>query len=52
MHDGEQNADGTYIITQEDMTICEPCLTEKTWGFTQYADDVPGEKCAICDATD
>jgi hypothetical protein len=45
---GEQNKDGTYVIVAKDGTFCEPCLIEKRWGYTSFADDVPGSKCEAC----
>lgn len=52
VHDGVQDDQGDYITVHNDLTICEKCLNEKRWGLTQYADDVPGEKCELCDATE
>jgi hypothetical protein len=48
IHDGEQNADGTYIKVHEDCTVCETCMMEQTWGFTQYADRAPKDACDLC----
>ena len=48
LHSGEQLPDGSYVIIHSEVTICEPCLTENRWGFTEWPDSVAGESCEIC----
>jgi hypothetical protein len=52
VHDGVQDDQGDYITVRADLTVCEPCLADKGWGYTVYVDDVPGDKCELCDATE
>lgn len=48
LHEGEQNPDGSYVILHEQLTICDECLNEKRWGFTEWPDSVAGDSCEIC----
>lgn len=48
LHEGEQNPDGSYVILHSELTICDECLTEKRWGFTEWPDSVAGDSCDIC----
>lgn len=48
LHNGEQLPDGSYVIIHSEVTICEPCLTENRWGYTEWPDAVAGESCDIC----
>jgi hypothetical protein len=48
LHNGEQNPDGSYVIVHEEMTLCDDCHTKTGYGFTEYADAVPGDSCELC----
>jgi hypothetical protein len=48
LHAGEQNPDGSYVILHTELTICDECLFESAWGYTEYPDTAPGDSCGIC----
>jgi hypothetical protein len=48
LHNGEQNPDGSYVILHEELTLCDECETANGWGFTEYANAVPGDSCELC----
>jgi hypothetical protein len=48
LHNGEQLPDGSYVILHKEMTLCDDCHTKTGWGFTEYADAVPGDSCELC----
>jgi hypothetical protein len=48
LHHGEQKPDGSYVILIEELTVCDECVIDKGWGFTEYADAVPGDSCELC----
>lgn len=48
LHNGEQNPDGSYVILHTELTICDECLFEKGWGYTEYPNAVAGDSCGIC----
>jgi len=48
LHAGEQNPDGSYVILHAELTICDECLFEKGWGYTEFPNAVAGDSCGIC----
>jgi hypothetical protein len=46
------NEKGEYDIVYEAVTICDDCITDKNYGYDEYVEDVPGDKCEICDYTE
>ena len=48
VHAGEQNEDGSYVIIYPELTVCDKCVSEPGWGFTEYAEAVAGDSCELC----
>ena len=48
IHAGEQNEDGSYVIIYPELTVCDKCVSEPGWGFTEYAEAVAGDTCELC----
>jgi hypothetical protein len=48
LHHGAQKPDGSYVILIEELTVCDECIIDKGWGFTEYYDAVPGDSCELC----
>ncbi len=44
----KQQADGTFEVVHDVITVCEPCLIANEWGYTIFFDDVAGDKCDVC----
>ena len=48
VNNGEHNPDGTLIILHEEMTVCDSCINQKDWGYTEFTNAVPGDSCELC----
>ncbi len=48
----KQTDNGSFVKAYDDLTVCETCIVDNEWGYTVYVDDVPGEKCELCGASE